>query len=418
MLRDAMKLLFPIVFVFGHATAPILAQAVLTVDDAPGPGVMFVGIQPAIDAAADGDVLHIAPGTYASFTIDGKGLTLVGSGFATTIASGTTIVGNIPPGSRTTLHRMKLANLKVGGTAIQWGDTTTTASFEEIYVVNTATVDALRCDFTRSFVDGGLRIVNGDVSLSSCVVRMTTPGSWLPWTPTPNAAIHNGYGSGLGGPLTIADSYVYGPNAAVVVFITTAAGPGIYNTSAHTVRVFGASTAIHGGIGGTFFSDPFLPPVFFPHAPAIHNAGGSVVLHQVALVSSASAPVIGPVTYSTTPMPVLTFSYGWKTTTSATLTAILGGPNAAFAPYAIGFDLTTDRSTPPALFVGDFLLSSSAVLLDSGSLGPLGTKVLSFPGATMPPALLFLPLYLQVFTMDSATGVWSAGGLMSGLLAP
>jgi len=71
-----------------HNQGPIkttLACAVLTsaalanhyvVDDAPGPGVDFVGIEAAVAAAVDGDVLIIRPGSYAAIDLS-EALTLV-----------------------------------------------------------------------------------------------------------------------------------------------------------------------------------------------------------------------------------------------------------------------------------------------------------------------------------------------------
>jgi hypothetical protein len=207
-LYDTMGRLLAAAYVSLIATSTIEAQTVLTVDDAPGPGVMYVGIQPAIDAAANGDILDIAPGSYSSFTIDGKSLTLVGSGSASTTVGGTTIVGNVPFGSRTTIHRMTLSKLQVGGTPLQSGDAVTTASFEEMSIDKVATVDAVRCDFSKSTMNQGLRVLNGDVVLSSCTVWMSLPGYGPPslGIGSLNAAIYNGWDGSPGGPITIANT--------------------------------------------------------------------------------------------------------------------------------------------------------------------------------------------------------------------
>jgi hypothetical protein len=414
-LYDTMGRLLAAAYVSLIATSTIEAQTVLTVDDAPGPGVMYVGIQPAIDAAANGDILDIAPGSYSSFTIDGKSLTLVGSGSASTTVGGTTIVGNVPFGSRTTIHRMTLSKLQVGGTPLQSGDAVTTASFEEMSIDKVATVDAVRCDFSKSTMNQGLRVLNGDVVLSSCTVWMSLPGYGPPslGIGSLNAAIYNGWDGSPGGPITIANTFVYGQNAAPIPYFPYFASPGLINNSAFAVRAFGPSTTIQGGLGAPVWGQPNLP-----NAAAIENYGGNVTLHAIAVVSSAANPIVGPVTISATHLPALWLSPGWNTSFSATLGLYLSGPNSAFAPYALGFDLATDRSTLPATFVGDFLLSSSAVLLDSGLLGQSGVKFLNFAGPSMPPDLVFVPMYVQIFTLNTATGVWSAGALMSGLLAP
>jgi hypothetical protein len=56
---------------------PAVAQVTWTVDDSGGAD--FVQIQDAIDAAADGDVILVEPGDYASFAIVDKGLVLTGT---------------------------------------------------------------------------------------------------------------------------------------------------------------------------------------------------------------------------------------------------------------------------------------------------------------------------------------------------
>jgi len=55
--------------------------AVWVVDDDAGPDVDFTRLQPAIDAAADGDTILLKRGTYVGLhEIDGKGLSLVSEG--------------------------------------------------------------------------------------------------------------------------------------------------------------------------------------------------------------------------------------------------------------------------------------------------------------------------------------------------
>ena len=54
------------------------AQSVWVVDKAGGAGSQFTNIQGAIDAAADRDIVLVKSGAYGSFTINGKGLVIVG----------------------------------------------------------------------------------------------------------------------------------------------------------------------------------------------------------------------------------------------------------------------------------------------------------------------------------------------------
>lgn len=56
------------------------AAGVLTV----GPsGQMFTSPQAAVDAAVDGDVVLVHPGSYFAFTVDGKALAVVAGGNVT-----------------------------------------------------------------------------------------------------------------------------------------------------------------------------------------------------------------------------------------------------------------------------------------------------------------------------------------------
>ena len=84
---DPMKHPFvPVALISFLAAAPGAAQTsaplpppvgnVFVVDDSGGPGVAFTDLQPAVDAAVDGDVLLVKSGTYSGFTIDGKALIL------------------------------------------------------------------------------------------------------------------------------------------------------------------------------------------------------------------------------------------------------------------------------------------------------------------------------------------------------
>lgn len=56
----------------------IAAQNTIVVDAANGPGSSFTDIQPAIQAASDGDRILVRAGIYGGFAIDGKGLAILG----------------------------------------------------------------------------------------------------------------------------------------------------------------------------------------------------------------------------------------------------------------------------------------------------------------------------------------------------
>jgi hypothetical protein len=63
----------------GSVSAAVLAQGPKTwyVDDDGGPGIDFTDIQPAVDAAENGDLIRVLTGLYSGFTID-EALTVIG----------------------------------------------------------------------------------------------------------------------------------------------------------------------------------------------------------------------------------------------------------------------------------------------------------------------------------------------------
>ncbi|MGE3173520.1 MAG: hypothetical protein AB7O97_12930, partial [Planctomycetota bacterium] len=87
-------------------TMGLSAQTTWTVDRLGRPGTDFLDLQPAVDAAASGDVIRIraagAPTfgalSYNAPIIDGKGLTVLGEGSASTWMRGNFQVRNLQPG--------------------------------------------------------------------------------------------------------------------------------------------------------------------------------------------------------------------------------------------------------------------------------------------------------------------------------
>jgi hypothetical protein len=70
--------------------------------DAAGGGD-FVDLQPAVDAAQDGDVILVHPGAYSGFVVDGLGLWIVGLGPERATVTGTVELRNVPAGSKLVL---------------------------------------------------------------------------------------------------------------------------------------------------------------------------------------------------------------------------------------------------------------------------------------------------------------------------
>src|SRR5262245_15566256 len=80
------------------------AQSVLVVAPVAGPGVFATDIQPAIDAAADGDLVLVEAGSYSGFTIDGKGVSVVADVGAAADSNGRVIVRNVSASQRVLLQ--------------------------------------------------------------------------------------------------------------------------------------------------------------------------------------------------------------------------------------------------------------------------------------------------------------------------
>src|SRR4030095_11548979 len=94
---------------FGIVLALLLAsaasaQSVFVVAPVPGPGVFSTDIQPAINAAADGDLVLVEAGTYSGFTIDGKGVSVVADAGASVVANGLVFVTHVAVSQRSLLQ--------------------------------------------------------------------------------------------------------------------------------------------------------------------------------------------------------------------------------------------------------------------------------------------------------------------------
>ncbi|MFQ5654464.1 MAG: hypothetical protein ACE5GW_07010, partial [Planctomycetota bacterium] len=85
------------------ASAPTAQGIVWIVDDDGGPGVDFTEIQPAVDAAADGDTIVVRSGFYNSVTIDGKTL-VVTNGVGAVVRISSFTVRNLGPGQVVTVR--------------------------------------------------------------------------------------------------------------------------------------------------------------------------------------------------------------------------------------------------------------------------------------------------------------------------
>src|SRR5262245_20334465 len=82
------------------------AQSVFVVASVPGPGVFSTDIQPAVDAAADGDVVLVKAGAYSGFTINAKGVSVVADAGASVVANGLVFVSSLSASQNVLLQRL------------------------------------------------------------------------------------------------------------------------------------------------------------------------------------------------------------------------------------------------------------------------------------------------------------------------
>lgn len=164
------------------------AQSVLVVDQAGGAGSQFTALQPAIDAAASGDIVLIRSGSYATgpfgggppFLIDGKGLTLVEDAGAS-VTIGTLDVRNLAPPASVTVrgfdfvqgNGLVLAN-NSGPVFIEdcHFDFNINGSPVAIDISACQAVHVNRCSSTCSNLVAGPGIVTGNVRMLDSNVQM------------------------------------------------------------------------------------------------------------------------------------------------------------------------------------------------------------------------------------------------------
>jgi hypothetical protein len=139
---------------------------VIVVDAAGARG--FTEIQPAIDAASDGDTILVKTGSYGGFTIDGKGLTVVGDAGPLPIVAGAVVLQNIAQGKTLVLARIQVT-----------GDRSISGppAFDQTLLVDNCAgaVRCVECEFhgfdASESVPGGTSVVlslSDDVAFGGC----------------------------------------------------------------------------------------------------------------------------------------------------------------------------------------------------------------------------------------------------------
>jgi len=436
------------------------AQSTWIVDDTPGPGVHFTSLPAAVNAAASGDTLLIAPGSYQPFHAMNKTLTILGSGSLATIIDGPPIIGMIldyltitaPPAG---------ATFRLSGVAIRKDLVTSTVSGSPIFTTRLAIVAAgpagpveltdVICEpATATGTSGGigLKVTGIAVYASRCVFR----GGWFQNTGGLNHAGADGAIVNVGG-LFVADSCVLGggsPNLLQVQpqivlatgghalsvidstahltrtdltggaamapagFSNTQGGAGLRVQGSSNVRGYGsAANSISGGAAGNAVNS-FGGAGINAASPATVALSGPIALAGGAGlglgISGPPTAGTGQIQLGLSPRPVvsLTGSAPSGGDLDATQLVTLGIAAPALGPqlFVLFVDLDPGYFALPGLSAEPFMLTGSAALLVVGLLDAAGQFAVSFVPAAQTPEWTNLPLHLQAFAFDPAAGAW------------
>jgi len=143
--------------------APVLSSqgTVWIVDDTPGPGVAFASIRTAIQSSSvvDGDVLLVKPGTYPTFFLVGKSLTILAEVPGTVQVPGRSSVSGLVAGKNASLRGLSLGGLTVTNCA-------STVWIEECSIVS--------LEYGESGADAALQVTSANLVLLDDVVTVNT----------------------------------------------------------------------------------------------------------------------------------------------------------------------------------------------------------------------------------------------------
>ena len=250
------------------------AQSVFVVAPVAGPGVFATDIQPAVDAAANGDLVLVKAGAYSGFSVDGKGVSVVADAGAAVACNGLVFVNHIAAGQRVLLQGLSVHGDNISPAII------TLDSPGPIWIES--------CTVQGGTGNGpGLVAVSVNSCPSVVIQRSTMTGG--------NGLV-GGTGNNMGAPalhtansaVAVGDSQCIGGNGAPPS--TVVGGPGGPGLRVLSGFVFATGTTFQGGTGA-----PPVPPLFpgGPGGPGI-NTQAAVTTLQCTLVGGSGNPSGAP----------------------------------------------------------------------------------------------------------------------------
>jgi hypothetical protein len=415
------------------------AQTTWIVDDSGGPGVNFTSLPAAVAAAANGDTLLVAAGTYEAFHVANKALTIVGAGAgstdialaapAPTLGSAMLYVAMPPQGTTFRLSGVRVRTSPLGydltGIAASGDPSSGNLVLSDVSVgtggpgegvgltVTGIEVHAVRCTFR-----GGAQNLMG-MQFGKAAAHVLVGGrlvadacTFLGGSPTASSAYFYAVG-GAGvmvdaGQAWLWSSILDGGNAASGQLSGTAsAGPGLRATGGSVVRVHGPSPArIRGGSSANGSGNVGISSAssLVDVCGQVSVAGGSG--YPSAGLSAAVAGTgvsLGLPARPTTRLIGTVLPPGDLDGNAAVTLQLQGSPNQ----LALLFLHESAALIPlPGLSDDPLLVPPDAFVVFAGALDANGDFVFAFTPATQAPILLDVPLHLQGCVFDAASGLW------------
>lgn len=259
------------------------AQSVFVVAPVLGPGVFSTDIQPAINAAAEGDLVLVKAGTYSGFTINAKSVSVVADAGASVVANGFVFVSGLAASQHALLQGLTLH-----------GDNSNPAI---VLLNDPGAIWIESCDVTGGTQNGtGLVAVSVNSCPSVVIERSIMTGGSGAVGNTNDMGAPALHVAGPASSVAVGDSQCIGGNGAPT-FLTGLpnsgyGGPGLRIVTGST---FASGTSFQGGNGA--------PPV--PHlfagggaAPGINTQGALTLLQCTStpgITGNPALPVPPPI---------------------------------------------------------------------------------------------------------------------------